>query len=299
MENVNNINSQESTEIGRYLNCDLTYEWYQELTSSEWQGVWEPAAFFETFFEAYAILIARKDNPLLALQKLNDYLSGFSVNAQYYVYFSLEQKLSRDINTVFALSNEKLRICLDLISKELNVFSSSKEETEEKEDQFKWKDVKKHLETLPDAGSKIIHLIDISAEYRQHLITSKEASTGLDELCNIEIDRIKKHEELLAMKAPYQGSVFLSKNKGNKTNLIRIINALYEMRYFHDGNGQIPTKEAVMVAFGKSLGVDLSKYDSDLSQALNTGSLENNIAIFQQMSNVIQEQVLTKNETKI
>lgn len=294
MENGSNNKTLDSTEIGKYLTCDLTYEWYQELTTTEWKDVWEPATFFKLFHEVYVNIIVQRDNPLIALQTLNERLEDFPINAQYYVYFSLEQKLHKDLSTIFVLSNEKLKICLDLISKELTKYWPEEIINEDGNDKFRWKEVKQHCDTLSDARSKIAYLIDRNAEYRQHLIISKEASTGFDEMCRIEISRIKEQEDLQAMKAPYQGNIFLTPNKGNKINLIRIINALYEIRYFHDGNEQIPTKETVMIAIGKSLGVDLSNYDSNLSQALNTGNIENNIAIFQQMMDITKELVINK-----
>ena len=53
-------------------------------------------------------------------------------------------------------------------------------------------------------------------------------------------------------------------------------------------DGQIPSKEMFMKQAGDFFGIDLSKYDIDLSQALNNTSLEANLKVFEQMKEVTQ-----------
>ncbi|WP_018478135.1 hypothetical protein [Pontibacter roseus] len=77
--------------------------------------------------------------------------------------------------------------------------------------------------------------------------------------------------------------------RGAKTDIIRVFNALYELRYFETANGQIPTKAEFMKHIGSVLSVDLSKYETDLSQALRNTSLEANLKIFQDMQKITQE----------
>jgi hypothetical protein len=44
-----------------------------------------------------------------------------------------------------------------------------------------------------------------------------------------------------------------------------------------------------MKQVGEFFGIDLSKYDIDLSQALNNTSLEANLKVFEQMKDVTQD----------
>lgn len=76
--------------------------------------------------------------------------------------------------------------------------------------------------------------------------------------------------------------------KGAKTDLIRVFNAMYELKFFVTKEGQIPSKEMFMKRCGDFFGIDLSKYETDLSQALNETSLEANIKIFEQLKEVTQ-----------
>lgn len=75
----------------------------------------------------------------------------------------------------------------------------------------------------------------------------------------------------------------LSDKKGAKTDLIRVLNALYELRLFNKTDGQIPTKQEFIETMGEYLGVDLSKYHSNLSQALQNQPLEVNLKVFEEM----------------
>jgi hypothetical protein len=80
----------------------------------------------------------------------------------------------------------------------------------------------------------------------------------------------------------------LRKKQGAKTDLIRILNAVYELQMFEKTDGQIPSKEMFMKQAGEFFGTDLSKYDIDLSQALNNTTLETNIKVFEKMKEVTQ-----------
>lgn len=80
----------------------------------------------------------------------------------------------------------------------------------------------------------------------------------------------------------------LSDKKGIKTDIIRVLNAMYEMRMIVKNDGQSTTKEEFMNQMGEFFGTDLSKYDNDLSQALNNTSIEANIKVFDDMKEITQ-----------
>ncbi len=287
-----------STEIGKYVTCELTYQWYQELTTSSLAQIWTPAEYFELFQEVYGTIIAYRDNPIHAKQKLDERLASYSDEQQGYLYINLERKLDKDLTSLFILNNEKLKLCHALILEEIDQRWPLPGDDEEVADKFKWANIKQHVDALTDSNGQMSYLINISAEYKQDVICNGLSSNGIAEMCQIEMDRIKQQQELEAMKKPYAGDIYLSGEKGKKINFIRVINGLYELRYFQDAQGQIPSKETVMVTLGKALGVDLSTYDSDLSQAFGTGNCEKNTAIFKQMIEMTENQIETRNVTK-
>lgn len=90
----------------------------------------------------------------------------------------------------------------------------------------------------------------------------------------------------------------LRKKQGAKTDLIRILNAVYELKIFEMTDGDIPSKEMFMTHTGAFFGTDLSKYDVDLSQALNITSIEANLKVFEKMKEVTQKSHYIGKETK-
>ena len=82
-------------------------------------------------------------------------------------------------------------------------------------------------------------------------------------------ERISKEKPISAsVPVTTNTGLVLSSQRGAKTDLIRIINAMYEIGFFHNEVGQIPTKEVLMKKVGDFLGIDLSKYDVNLSESL-------------------------------
>lgn len=79
-----------------------------------------------------------------------------------------------------------------------------------------------------------------------------------------------------------KSSFRLTNKKGAKVDLIRILNAMYELQMVKLPNEQIPPKKLFMEKAGQFFGIDLAKYDADLAQALD-GSKEKNIRIFEEM----------------
>lgn len=89
-------------------------------------------------------------------------------------------------------------------------------------------------------------------------------------------------------KQPKSKQVFkLSEKKGAKTNIIRILNAFYELRLVENEKGELPSKIDFMNAMGSCFGIDLSNYASSLSQCLQNQSLEINLEVFEEMKNII------------
>lgn len=85
----------------------------------------------------------------------------------------------------------------------------------------------------------------------------------------------------------------LSTKKGSKIDLIRVLNSLYELRFITNEDGTIPNKSDFMIECGKLFGTDLSKYHTNLSQALQSQPLEVNLKIFEDLKKVIQDQHYT------
>ncbi|MCC6412005.1 MAG: hypothetical protein IT270_10125 [Saprospiraceae bacterium] len=84
----------------------------------------------------------------------------------------------------------------------------------------------------------------------------------------------------------------LSTRKGAKIDLIRIVNAMWELGFFKDQDELKPNKLKVMKAVGTLFGLDLSNYDKDLSQAFQTTNTENNIKIFRELEEITKNKLI-------
>ena len=162
---------------------------------------------------------------------------------------------------------------------------------------FDWNATKQHLNTLPDTTAKIKHLIERRAEYKQIFdgYNVKGYGPEYDEQCQTEITKLKDLAELEQQgqlaKSPFKGSG----KQGAKTNLIRVLSALYELNLIELENGQRPTKKQFMQQIGGFLGVDVDRYEQMLSKALEQG-LEANLAVFDELKKAIQAQALSRME---
>lgn len=183
-----------------------------------------------------------------------------------YQYFNVYNELESYFTEIYIEGNSLLldRI-LKLLYSGFEFWNSLKEKSFSIDFNFDNKELE-HLTTTLTA-EQLLHIAEIKIHYIQSLISKIEKLTT----------------------TPKTKSVFkLSKKQGVRTDLIRILNALYELRLFYKTDGQIPSKEMFMKQVGEFFGIDLSKYDTDLSQALNNTSLEANLKVFQQMKEVTQ-----------
>jgi hypothetical protein len=79
-----------------------------------------------------------------------------------------------------------------------------------------------------------------------------------------------------------QAKYKLHPKKTDKTDLIRILNAVYELKIIYKSDLVLPTKDEFMRDMGNVFGEDFSTYSKNLSQAYG-GSLESNLKVFETM----------------
>lgn len=157
-------------------------------------------------------------------------------------------------------------------------------------EKFTMKDVMRQFEKKPDYVGKIRYLIEISTEYQHLGIEGSDIDEDFIKQCELEITKIKAFKDLqseVAVKSTFK----LSEKKGAKTNLIRIFNALHSLRFIVSQQGDFPNKSEFMKRFGDFLNIDLSNYDSDLTQAFSNGNLEPNLNVFQDMIEFTKNEV--------
>jgi hypothetical protein len=83
--------------------------------------------------------------------------------------------------------------------------------------------------------------------------------------------------------------------KGKKIELIRLLIALHDAKYFETCDGMLPSQEQTMNYFGKMLSVNLNNYEQDLSNGFES-KLATNTAIFDKLKSTIEKRFHQKVE---
>jgi len=290
------VNFTPKTDIEEYLNNDFNLEIFEDLTESEdWQGTFEPLDFLNLLYEQFEIVNANKEKPLSVVK----HLFGLKLEQTklYYLLYYLKRHIYKHSGSEYEPKDKQLSICRGFIEKEYDKLEAELyPKTEpEKENKYDFQKVKQHIETLTTVKDKIKYLIEIKTDYKQNTndwdVWAYKDGKTFDAKCDMEIDKLQKLFNLeTAPTIPKAKPVFkLSDKKGAKTDLIRVLNALYELRLFNKTDGQIPTKQEFIETMGEYLGVDLSKYHSNLSQALQNQPLEVNLKVFEEMKEATQK----------
>jgi len=230
-----------------------------------------------------------RNKPLQVLNELKETFTKEKLNNEQQA-FILEHLIDYFKNTIYTEGESKNEISLSkvekLLKKELEQIKPTKANKTETE--YNWNKTIIYLETLPELKDKIVYLIKQKTRYKQESGYDFE-HPNFGEKCELEIKKLKALIEIQNSTIPQTKQAFqLRKKQGAKTDLIRILNAVYELKMFEMTDGQIPSKELFMKQAGEFFGTDLSKYDIDLSQALNNTSLETNLKVFEQMKEVTQ-----------
>ena len=165
---------------------------------------------------------------------------------------------------------------------------------------MEYDEVKRHIDTLKTAKEKIMYLQEVKTDYLQNRIGLRiedsalmRLSQGLpfDEKCDIEINGIREamqlEEQLKGQPEAHTTTIpnpsFKLSETGSKIDLIRVLVALHELELFEKVNGKELTKKEFMKTMGDYLGVDLSNFHSNLSQALQTQPKDVNLKIFKEL----------------
>jgi hypothetical protein len=133
-----------------------------------------------------------------------------------------------------------------------------------------------------------------------HFFLAEEGKADKDlAFCRIyietEVDKLQEELDKTGKNIEVKTIFKLSTKKGAKTDLIRILNALYELRLIQQTDGDYPTKETFMKKTGDFFGVDLTKYDVNLSQTFE-GSLETNLKVFEEMKKKYTDEWTKRNK---
>ena len=84
--------------------------------------------------------------------------------------------------------------------------------------------------------------------------------------------------------------IFLSKERGRRLDMIRVINSIFELGFFVDENGRKSNKKDVFIVMGHAMNVDFSNFHNDLSSSLaDSTSMNKHLKIFEEMIEMMKK----------
>ena len=102
---------------------------------------------------------------------------------------------------------------------------------------------------------------------------------------------IGQHNQLIPTEVPLKlPKIFLSKERGRRLDMIRVINSIFELGFFVDENGRKSNKKDVFTVFGQAMNIDFSNYSHDLSSSLSDStSMNKHLKIFEDMLDMMKK----------
>lgn len=138
----------------------------------------------------------------------------------------------------------------------------------------------------------LTHLADYAEGAQRTVHTDEQTTTiSLNKIARFLLVERDKIPDPASNETPF----LLSEKPGAKTNIIRVLAALYELNLIELKDGKRPTKAQFMQQVGGFMGVDMNRYEQTLSTALDQ-PLEVNLGVFNELIKVIQSQVFTRQE---
>ncbi|MCP4521802.1 MAG: hypothetical protein GY827_08965 [Cytophagales bacterium] len=279
---------------------ELNFKIYTELIEDpRWENTIEPLELFNLIHKKieYMYLYCAKPN------KYVKHLTSLPLSSKQmlcFLYFFIklgEGRLGCSYDDIDKINDDgeewnyinQLLATLNLIKIEYN-----KLDQKLKHEKYNFNNVLDHIKPL-SYSHKIAYLIEQKSVYQQDDDKPKNiGNISFENRCNIEIEKLKTLAEFDEKStSTTQPKLKLSSKKGTKTNLIRVLHTLYEMRYFETSDGQIPTKLEFMEVMGEYFDTNFSDYARNLSQSLQNQPLEANTKVFMEMISIIEKEHFT------
>ena len=288
-------------------NQNLLFSIIEYFETGARKGFFEPLEFMNLLWEQWNFVVANADKahstvtalkalPLKPLQK--HILFGFILKM--FGGFPVENDIKQLDTTLRLIEKEFLsytgstpekKFCQrdwvqDSRIKQIEKFMNSSINGVDKDNKYDFVKVKEHIKrNISEIPAQILFLTGLQTEYLQNKSEFDfDIGTPFDKQCELEIKKLEKFLKMEQPTSTQPKQVFqLSSKKGSRIDLIRILDAVYELRLIEKIDGQMPTKQEFFEAFGDLLGINLSNYDADLSQSYNKTSTEANVKVFNEM----------------
>ena len=130
---------------------------------------------------------------------------------------------------------------------------------------------------------------DVILRFLQTFIANKEGNT-MEQIKAAQKNLEARKSSMPASGEGFKSTIKINEKKFAKIDLIRIINAMYDIGFFASTEGKKKIKGQCMVTIGNALNVDLGDYSNDLSSSMQDGSkIDKHLEIFKLMADAMED----------
>lgn len=134
----------------------------------------------------------------------------------------------------------------------------------------------------PDEG-------DVILRFLQTFIANKEGNT-MEQIKAAQANLEARKSSIPSTGEGFKSTIKINEKKFAKIDLIRIINAMYDIGFFSSTEGKKRIKGQCMITIGNALNVDLGDYSNDLSSSMQDGSkIDKHLEIFKLMAEAMED----------
>ena len=130
---------------------------------------------------------------------------------------------------------------------------------------------------------------EVILRFLQTFIANKEGNT-MEQIKAAQKNLEARKSSMPASGEGFKSTIKINEKKFAKIDLIRIINAMYDIGFFASTEGKKKIKGQCMVTIGNALNVDLGDYSNDLSSSMQDGSkIDKHLEIFKLMAEAMED----------
>lgn len=178
------MTDKELEELEIYLEDEDNNTIYEELTKTNYSGLFDPLEFFRLFHSQIDFIEKDKNKPSFVIEKLNSLELNTMQKIVIFEYLSNKLSIKND---------RQSRICTRQLEKLIEELKEESEKVEKAEQKAKLEKILDHLETLSNYTEKISYVKQAKAQYEKTKTTLIEVSERtFGKKCELIINKLKQ-----------------------------------------------------------------------------------------------------------
>lgn len=182
------MTDEELEELEIYLENEDNNTIYEDLTKTNYSGLFEPLEFFRLFHLQIDFIEKNKNKPSFVIERLSSLELNTMQKIVFFEYLSNELSIKND---------RQSRICTRQLEKLTEELKEENEKAEKVEQKAELEKILDHLETLSNYTEKISYVKQAKAQYEKTKTTLIEVSERtFSKKCELIINKLKQLQSL-------------------------------------------------------------------------------------------------------